>query len=527
MLGAIIGDIVGSTRERRNVKTEDFRLLPYGSKFTDDTVMTLAVAQWLMNDPSHSEGELVKSLQTLGRRYYRSGYGRMFRKWLLSDDPKPYNSFGNGSAMRVSPVGLYANSIEEALELARISASVTHNHPEGIKGAQAIAACIFMARKGESKANIKKYVSETFSYDLNRTISDIRPTYSFSSSCQGSVPEAIIAYLESKDFVDALRKAISLGGDSDTIGAMTASIAASEYDIPFDLANKCKRLLSIDLAEIMERFEHRHKIRSIAYPNREFTPKRITKLNECEIFVFGSNLDGLHAGRAARTAMMRFGAVWGQGVGLQGQSYAIPTMQGGVNTIKPYVDEFIDFARKRTDLFFYVTRIGCGIAGFKDEDIAPLFAKALDIANICLPKSFVDILKPVVPKELTTIMLGQMRTLVDLLKTLNAEEPIKNADDAEERLKKVMKQNVRYNDEYAFLALRTIWHLINQYQQEGKSVDIEKLEKDAMDYHNFGRFEKMGKKYGIKKTIQRRYGRCCRYPVALSLCHTGPIGNCA
>lgn len=144
MLGAIIGDIVGSTREWRNIKTEDFELVPKGSRFTDDTVMTLAVAEWLMTDPEHKPGTLVACMQRLGRRYPNAGYGGMFRKWLASDNPQPYGSFGNGSAMRVSPVGLYANSLDEALELARITASVSHDHPEGIKGAQAVAGCIFI-----------------------------------------------------------------------------------------------------------------------------------------------------------------------------------------------------------------------------------------------------------------------------------------------------------------------------------------------------------------------------------------------
>ena len=147
ILGAIIGDIVGSTRERNNVKTEDFELLPEGSRFTDDTVMTLAVAEWLMTDSAHSERGLVECMQRLGRKYPKAGYGGMFRRWLKIDNPEPYNSFGNGSAMRVSPVGLYANSMEETLELARITASVSHNHPEGIKGAQAIAACVYMHKK--------------------------------------------------------------------------------------------------------------------------------------------------------------------------------------------------------------------------------------------------------------------------------------------------------------------------------------------------------------------------------------------
>lgn len=169
ILGAIVGDIVGSTRKWKNAKTEGFELLPAGSRFTDDTVMTLAVAEWLMIDPTHSKSRLVDCMQRLGRKYPDAGYGGMFRKWIATENPKPYNSFGNGSAMRVSPVGLYANSMEEALELARITASVSHNHPEGIKGAQAIAACIYLKRTETYDATdkIKRFAERNFGYDLD------------------------------------------------------------------------------------------------------------------------------------------------------------------------------------------------------------------------------------------------------------------------------------------------------------------------------------------------------------------------
>ena len=202
MLGAIIGDIVGSTREWNNIKTKDFELLPQGSCFTDDTVMTLAVAKWLLDDPSHNSDSLINIMQDLGRKYPDAGYGHSFRKWLNSDNPQPYNSYGNGSAMRVSPVGLYANSIEEALELAEITASVSHNHPEGIKGAQAIAACVWMKRNLEWGANerIKQYIEETFGYNLHINLEDIRDDYSFDLTCQGSVPIAIMAFLQGKKF---------------------------------------------------------------------------------------------------------------------------------------------------------------------------------------------------------------------------------------------------------------------------------------------------------------------------------------
>ena len=265
MLGAIICDIVGSTREWHNVKTEDFELLPQGSRFTDDTVMTLAVAKWLMDDPSHKADSLVRIMQDMGRRYPNAGYGGLFRRWLNSDNPQPYGSYGNGSAMRVSPVGMYAKSLDEALELARITASVTHNHPEGIKGAQAVAAAVYMQLNEEFdvKGEVKRYVEANFGYDLDIKLEDIRNEYRFDASCQGSVPIAIMAFLQRYNAFDTLRLAISMGGDSDTIGCMATSIAyacpfniiSSHTNIPEDVVAKCRELLPKELLEINDRFE--------------------------------------------------------------------------------------------------------------------------------------------------------------------------------------------------------------------------------------------------------------------------------
>ena len=264
MLGAIIGDIVGSTREWRNKKTEDFELVPKGSRFTDDTVMTLAVAEWLMTDPEHHSETLVACMQRLGRKYPNAGYGKLFSMWLMSDHPQPYNSFGNGSAMRVSPVGLYANSLEEALELARITASVTHNHPEGIKGAQAIAGCVFLKKKAcwGGEEEIRQYITEKIGYNLDFNLDDVRDAYGFDVTCQGSVPIAIKAYLERSGYPaeKALRLAISMGGDSDTIGAMTASIAGADRyccgrGFHPNVVSQCRELLPADLLDINDRFE--------------------------------------------------------------------------------------------------------------------------------------------------------------------------------------------------------------------------------------------------------------------------------
>jgi ADP-ribosylglycohydrolase/uncharacterized protein (DUF1810 family) len=255
MLGAIIGDIVGSVYEFHNTKNYNFHLLTNRSTFTDDSVMTLAVAKWLTEDESHSHEYLVNCMQELGQRHPHRGYGGSFKRWLYQSNPQPYNSWGNGSGMRVSPVGFYAHSLDEALELAEISAEVTHNHPEGIKGAQAIAAAIFLARQKKTKQEIKAFIEETFEYDLNQTIEQIRPSYEYDVSCMGSVPPAIIAYLDSHDFEDAIRLAVSIGGDSDTIGAMTGAIAQAAYEMPKALAGYCYGVLTPDLRAILNAFE--------------------------------------------------------------------------------------------------------------------------------------------------------------------------------------------------------------------------------------------------------------------------------
>lgn len=237
MLGAVIGDVVGSIYERNNIKTKDFELFKPTCSFTDDTVMTIAVAKALLVTKEKTAGtvderflkkELIKQMQEYGRKYPYAGYGGTFCRWLMLENPQPYNSFGNGSAMRVSPCGYIAVTLEEALELAKISAEVSHNHPEGIKGAQATATAIFLARCGKTKEEIKQYIEEYF-YILDRTLDEIRPEYCFNESCQGTVPQAIQAFLESTDFEDAVRNAVSLGGDSDTLAAITGSIAWAFY----------------------------------------------------------------------------------------------------------------------------------------------------------------------------------------------------------------------------------------------------------------------------------------------------------
>lgn len=254
MLGALVGDIIGSTYEFYGTKRTDFELFEEGCRFTDDSVMTLAVAKWLVEDKKHTAKELIKCMQELGRKHPGAGYGGLFYSWLYQNDPQPYNSWGNGAGMRVSPVGLYAKTLDETLALAALTASVSHNHPEGVKGAQAIATSVFLCKQGKTKQEIRDYVEKTFCYNLHRTIAEIRPRYGFDVSCQGSVPEAIIAFLEGNSFEEVIRLAISLGGDSDTIGCMAGAIAACMYPIPNYIAERCNNLLTDDLREIKDQF---------------------------------------------------------------------------------------------------------------------------------------------------------------------------------------------------------------------------------------------------------------------------------
>ena len=253
LLGGIAGDIIGSIYEFNPVRFKDFELFKSNSTYTDDTVMTIANTEWLL-----SKGVLMDIMRKYGHKYPGAGYGGMFYDWLKSRCPKPYNSFGNGSAMRVSPVGWAFDTLEETLEAAKQSAEITHNHPEGIKGAQATAACIFMARTGKSKQEIKEYVETKFGYDLSRTCNEIRPTYQFNESCQSTVPESIIAFLESTDFESAIRLTVSLGGDADTMGAITGAIAEAYYNvIPEHIKNEVLKRLPEEFINVLGEFYNR------------------------------------------------------------------------------------------------------------------------------------------------------------------------------------------------------------------------------------------------------------------------------
>ncbi|MCQ2974280.1 MAG: ADP-ribosylglycohydrolase family protein [Bacteroidales bacterium] len=271
MLGAIIGDTVGSVYEFNNIKTTEFELFGRGCNYTDDSVMTVAIAKWLIEDSQYSMEKLEDCMVEIAKQYPcpKGGYGGGFRTWLFQPQNlrnyenyqlsktgrHPYGSYGNGSAMRVSAVGWKFNTLEETLKVAKISSEITHNHPEGIKGAQATASAIFLARNGNSKQEIKEYISSTFGYDLNRTCDQIRPTYQFNETCQETVPEAIIAFIESTDFENAIRLAVSLGGDCDTLTCITGAIAEAYYHgVPKNIETKMISMLPKEFVEILGNF---------------------------------------------------------------------------------------------------------------------------------------------------------------------------------------------------------------------------------------------------------------------------------
>ncbi|GLI53730.1 ADP-ribosylglycohydrolase family protein [Thermodesulfovibrio yellowstonii] len=252
MLGAIVGDIVGSVYEFKNIKTKKFRLFKKGCFFTDDTVLTVSLAEAIMTGRDYAY---------LMREYYRKypnrGYGYRFSIWVENESMGPYNSWGNGSAMRISPVGFAFDTIEEVLDHAKKYSEITHNHPEGIKGAQATASAIFLARKGVSKIEIKKFIENNFGYDLSESLDEIRPNYRFNESCQETVPQAIIAFLESTDFEDPIRNAISLGGDSDTLACITGGIAEAYYGLPEKIAKKAMEYLDEFLIKTVLKFREK------------------------------------------------------------------------------------------------------------------------------------------------------------------------------------------------------------------------------------------------------------------------------
>ena len=259
MYGAILGDIIGSPFEfDMGNKSKEFPLFSKHSTFTDDTVMTIAVAEATMDLLCEAHGgkaKMIASMKKFGKLFPRAGYGGMFRRWLQWDDPQPYGSYGNGSAMRVSSVAWLFDEIESVRAVARLSAEVSHNHPEGIKGAEATASAIFMARTGRTKEEIKAYIEENFGYDLSRSCDEIRPNYHHIETCQETVPEAITAFLDGESFEDVIRTAVSLGGDCDTLTCIAGSIAEGFYGVPEELKQECRKRLPEELKVVLDRFD--------------------------------------------------------------------------------------------------------------------------------------------------------------------------------------------------------------------------------------------------------------------------------
>ena len=261
MYGAILGDIIGSPFEfDQGNKSKEFPLLSKKSTFTDDTVMTVAVGWAFLDAQPNADVEwirrrLISSMQQYGKEFPYAGYGGMFRHWLREKDPKPYGSFGNGSAMRVSSAAWLYNDIETVRSMARLSAEVSHNHPEGIKGAEATASAIFLARTGSTKAEIKAYIEDNFGYDLSRSCDEIRPNYHHVETCQETAPEAITAFLEGESFEDVIRTAVSLGGDCDTLTCIAGGIAEGFYGVPEDLKQECRNRLPKELLDVLNKFE--------------------------------------------------------------------------------------------------------------------------------------------------------------------------------------------------------------------------------------------------------------------------------
>jgi ADP-ribosylglycohydrolase len=256
MLGVIAGDIIGSIYEGRSsrIKTTDFPLFSPGCHFTDDTVLTIATAEALLHGLDYAA-----VYRAYGRRYPDAGYGGTFIHWIFDDQAGPYNSWGNGSAMRVSPIGWAFDSVVEVLAEAERSAAVTHNHPEGIKGAQATALSVYLARTGHHKTAIKAEIEQRFGYDLSRRLAEIRPGYRFDVSCQGSVPEAIIAFLEAEDVEQAIRLSISLGGDSDTLACIAGGLAHAHFgDLPAAMTAEVRRRVPVELLAVVDAFSERY-----------------------------------------------------------------------------------------------------------------------------------------------------------------------------------------------------------------------------------------------------------------------------
>jgi len=349
--------------------------------------MSMAVAHWLLTDEHHTHSSLIEIME----EYYKDfpnpmgGYGAHFAQWLATPtaQKKPYNSFGNGSAMRASACGWVAHSRQEAMMLAKISAEITHDHPEGIKGAQAVAGGVWMLRHGALKCDVAEFLKE-LGYTFDEDLKSLRSTYTFDETCQGTIPAAFTAFGESATFEDAIRNAISIGGDSDTVACITGAFAEAFYKwIPADIINEMYKRLPSEWWHIIWRIK--------AFENHQVSPDNIDFLKSEQIFVFGSNKEGQHYGGAAAYAHKYFHAEWGVGEGITGKCYALPTMEGP-EELELAVGQFTDHALADPDHNYLVTAVGCGIAGYTPEEVAPMFMEAASLPNVYLPQCFWDVI---------------------------------------------------------------------------------------------------------------------------------------
>ena len=386
MLGALIGDTVSSIYEFNNIHTKEFPLFSPTSTFTDDSIMSMAVAEWLLTDEQHTQSTLIAFMEEYYAEYPNpmGGYGVSFKKWLdlPTEKKRPYNSFGNGSAMRASACGWVAHSRMEAMMLAKISAEVTHDHEEGIKGAQAVAAGVYMLRHGALKCDVHDFLTKELGYYFDEDLNSLRSTYQFDETCQGTIPAAFTAFGESADFEDAIRNAVSIGGDCDTLTCITGAFAEAFYKvIPTDIMREMRKRLPSDWWRLIWRIK--------AFENHRVAPDYINFLKSEDIFVFGSNKDGQHYGGAANFAHTHFGAEWGVGEGITGKCYALPTMEGA-ESFEAAVQRFTEWVEQDPNHNYLVSAVGCGIAGYEPSDVAPMFLEAAALPNVYLPQCFWD-----------------------------------------------------------------------------------------------------------------------------------------
>ncbi len=405
IIGAIIGDVVGSTFEFNNKIPGRFKLFRSDCTFTDDTVLTAAIADALLHGRTFAD-----AIWDWGNRYVYAGFGHSFRNWKKrrEKDPDATNdSKGNGSGMRVCPVGFFAKSIEQAMSLAKESAVITHNSPGGIAGAQAIAAAVFMAKQQKSKEEIRNFIEEAFGYNLCLTHNEIRKLVNDSDSAEkthrerewaeNTCPVAIMAFLYSTGYESALRIAISYGGDVDTIACMAGGIAAAYYGVPQEIINEVAGYLPKDIIDIVNEFD------GLSLENRNTPPQIDRWAKQGHVMVYGSGKEMLKESKDGKVlrnneskgyvADRHFGSKH-QLEGLCGKAYAIPTVGASLEEVKESVERFVDFAIKHPELTFLVTKLGCSKkAGFSPAEIAPMFKGVNDSPNVYLPKEFRRIIK--------------------------------------------------------------------------------------------------------------------------------------